>query len=266
MIKCINCGAPYKSKLAECPYCGRQNLKVANERFNRKIGDIVRERKDIEELPVNVVKKTRGRLWLVLLVGLIIATVCFIVYRNSLDEKTGSEEESKEANLKRFEKLLVDKKYGELELALESAGVEYDYYYNKYSEVVYTDKYRKRIVSYCEEYLEEEGRYRQELLDEVSPQLLDSIEGLMLMYMENIYDNVFSLHDTVTESLNDTSRLGNDEYLREIYDEALAYVKEQIGLSDEQLEDIFACMEIKDYTTRRKRLHEMAADYMEKRK
>lgn len=209
---CQNCGARYEDEQTVCPYCGAEDRKLSNRQYREKINRLRKQRQDIRSLPKMIPRKAVK----VLGIGVLAAVAMFALALGVLlivqnIRKSGAQR-LEEKNIALMEEYLQNGQFQEL--------------YDFYKELPYTyaryDKYKEVAdVYYFYTVLERDLDWHQQ----------DQRELLK---------DLKRLRDEVTEREDDQSRMGNESFLRRIYEMGLDEVCGALSLEREEAEDLLS--------------------------
>lgn len=223
-MKCKICGAMYDSNLDYCPYCHSENDVKSNKRLEEELKKYDEEIKDIQKLP-NKVSNFSGLI--VLGIVLLFAVIIVLVMLNSetlFSEKMEVKEETVDPNaskhIEKLEEMLVSKDYEGIKEYISEEDI-YEGEYSKYIEVSDAIRYYNWMlldIEFLETVQEEEEYWGIEQRKNAVYSVLHS--GLQCMY-------------TVNDYCNDRVPKKNEEYLKEIYEMAVAEL-EKLDFEEEQ--------------------------------
>lgn len=250
LYKCLNCGAEYDPALIRCPYCGQENPEKAQEHYHKKITRLNTERRNLKNLPGAISRKVGSKFFLVILGLVLLVIIAGIFAYVGAQEKQKQEIKTQKNNAQHMEELLREKDYEGLMKYSEEVGYAY-LMYDKYDEVV--DMYRRQtwlkedLANYLEPYESEDEEFLRKR----------KLEDLAFVLVQ--WNSLYRLGSEYTQ---DTARRGNEEYLQEILDESRELLKQQLGISEEDLDEIGET-EADNYEERLAHCEEYAQRYLD---
>lgn len=230
MMKCQNCGAEYDAAMRACPYCGAENTELAQKELEDKLDRIHYQTKNLKNLPAQMVNRFTKRALKILPMILAVVLVGGLLIGTGKAIATYIDNKSEPARRqKHLEQLVTLADAGEYEALQEymSKNQLYGGAYEEFRPLVYAS-YSFYFVDQCRECLEKGGIWRSTLgytLMDASQEILEIDEAL-----EKI-----------------TFVYGADRALYAIRDDMMALLKEDLGLSEAEVEELFAlCLETED--------------------
>lgn len=209
---CQNCGARYEDERTVCPYCGAEDRKLSKRQYREKINRLRKQRQDIRSLPKMIPRKAVKVLGIGVIVAVALFALALVVLLIVQNIRKSGAQRLEEKNIALMEEYLQNEQFQEL--------------YDFYKELPYTyaryDKYKEVAdVYYFYTVLERDLDWHQQ----------DQRELLK---------DLKRLRDEVTEREDDQSRMGNESFLRRIYEMGLDEVCGALSLEREEAEDLLS--------------------------
>lgn len=219
---CNNCGAEYNDHLLTCPYCGFENLELANRNYENTKNKLFNEKEKLKRLPSFISKKTLTiliHLFFCFIILLIVAMIVIAFFSKIQNEHVKTNEVKM---VQHFEELLTNYEYEQL--AIEVERVSYTYLtYDKYVEIVNIYKDYERLVNYVDMYYEYNNKVNEICNKDMRISMMQRLCELSL---------------DSEEILNDNIRLANEEHIINIRQMGIDLFLSVFPVSDDLLEAI----------------------------
>lgn len=236
---CINCGAEYSDELLKCPYCGTQNDIVAEKekesilkRYDAQAKDIENEAKFYPKKRANELTKKILKVIAILTAAGIFVTVLFNFFVRRMDERAYA---GVDKDKKILSELMEQRDYDGMNRYLQKNGIKV-YEYEVYEQVLDAYKAYIRVLEEREDleeyagYMREgDGRQQMENREIWTPSVKLSISQILYNGQDVIH--IYNKYGT------DAAFMGNEEQLKEIYEETVTIFKEY-GYSEEEIQEI----------------------------
>ena len=221
---CQNCGARYEDERTVCPYCGAEDRKLSKRQYREKINRLRKQRQDIRSLPKMIPRKAVKVLGIGVIVAVALFALALVVLLIVQNIRKSGAQRLEEKNIALMEEYLQNEQFQEL--------------YDFYKELPYTyaryDKYKEVAdVYYFYTVLERDLEWYQQALE-------NSSEEFVSEYRRDLLKALKQLRDEVTEREDDQSRMGNESFLRRIYEMGLDEVCGALSLEREEAEDLLS--------------------------
>lgn len=223
MYKCQNCGAEYEASLRTCPYCGTENAELAQKEYQEELARIDKKSGELPHLPRRIVNLWTGRMTRFLLITITAVLAAGILGAGGKAVYTyfsnKAEPERQERYLRELDQYIEAHEYEALREYMRQKDL-YGGVYDEYWDIC-SASYSLDYVEQCREYLDRGGLWRSTL----GWTLLEAAEGIQKIN-EKLESRVY-VH-------------GADEALISIREELESLLTEDLGLSEKELEDLFA--------------------------
>lgn len=210
---CQNCGARYEDERTVCPYCGAEDRKLSKRQYREKINRLRKQRQDIRSLPKMIPRKAVKVLGIGVLAAVALFALALVVLLIVQNIRKSGAQRSEEKNIALMEEYLQNEQFQEL--------------YDFYKELPYTyaryDKYKEVADVY----------YFYTVLEKRDLEWYQQDQRELLKDLKR-------LRDEVTEREDDQSRMGNESFLRRIYEMGLDEVCGALSLEREEAEDLLS--------------------------
>lgn len=225
-MHCTSCGAEYGEKELNCPYCGSENRKLAEELRQELLEGYDREAEAMEiTVPGQALRHFTKRLVRLISVVLLISVVFAVGSGIYARVSAKLEYRTKQKNLKRMETLFQEADWEGLEE-----------YYGKHSGLYGAEfeKYREMITAY--EWLThlKENAEALEGLEEISFSSREDRAELYRGWGELVLDSAGEVLAVCSSGMTDEVILGNEQALRMLYEEG-AEILRGLGCTEEEI-------------------------------
>ncbi|MGN0401767.1 MAG: hypothetical protein ACI4HQ_05850 [Acetatifactor sp.] len=208
---CQNCGAEYNNKEMKCPYCHSENpVAAARHKKNILLGfekEAEQIRQEAENYPKAEAKRRTGILLRILgvlaVVGLTASVLVILIGRRAADSSYNNSQKHKE----RLEEFYQAGDYEAMSDYLDRKGL-YQTTYEKYIQVAQVWDYLQRLA---------DSRQELEAIDAYNYDSPETRQAVFRYRAETYLDRARAVLQMIREKQEDTSFLGNEEVLEELY-------------------------------------------------
>lgn len=227
---CKSCSAEYDDNVLTCPYCGSENKEAARELKEDILENYDREAEHIKTMAEQYPEKT-ARKWtkkivcvaaILLALGIVLGMIAIVAGKLSVNVGY----KSSQKHVERLEELFLAGDYAKIEEYLDKKGL-YDVTYDKYTEV-------KRVYTY-DSYMRNDMQFAEDIL---SGGMTDADkEEHLRIWCEDILKDASLAMEMSLEYSEDMQFLGNEDVLRDFYNETVSCLKD-FGFSEEEIDRI----------------------------
>lgn len=134
MKTCENCGARYEEALDQCPYCGAQNVRAAWDRYQHKVKELGKEKREIRELPRTIPQKVSKKVIRAAGLFILLFLIAALAVTAGAGIKARLQKKNEQKHIEVMEELLLKRDYEALSDYYRSLDYAY-VVYDKYQEV-----------------------------------------------------------------------------------------------------------------------------------
>ncbi len=236
---CQNCGGEYTDNLLRCPYCLTENKEAAEKEksdilkgYDAQAKDIENEAKAYPKKRANELTKKMLKVIGILVLAAIFATLLFNAFVRRMDAK---EYAGVDKDKKILSELMGQRDYDGMNQYLQKNGIKGSRY-EIYEQVLDAYKAYTRVLEERED-LEEYAGYMREGDGKQQIRNREIWASSMRLSISQILYNGQDVIHIYNKYGTDAAFMGNEEQLKELYEETVTIFREY-GYSEEEIQEI----------------------------